>query len=61
VGLWWLDKAAGDVKVILSHRDHVQLGIAGAETKERRNEDGVELIPSDYSRRRYSEGERYGE
>jgi hypothetical protein len=56
-----LTKAAGDVKVILSHGDHVQLGIASAETKERCSEDGVELIPSEYSRRRYSEGGRYGE
>jgi hypothetical protein len=56
-----LTKAAGDVKVILSHGDHVQLGIAGAETKERCSEDGVELISSEYSRRRYSEGGRYGE
>ena len=56
-----MTKAAGDVKVILGHRDHVQLSIAGAETKERRSEDGVELIPSEYSRRRYSEVGRYGE
>ncbi|KAE9379747.1 hypothetical protein N431DRAFT_500228 [Stipitochalara longipes BDJ] len=56
-----LPEAAGNVKVIVSHREHIQLGIAGEEAKERCSEDGIELIPSKHSRGRYSEGERYDE
>jgi len=57
-----LTEAAGDIKVIASHGDYVQLGIAGeGELKERCSEDGVELIPSEYSRRGYNEGGRYNE
>jgi hypothetical protein len=57
-----LKEAAGDIKVIASHGDHVQLGIAGEEElKERVSEDGVELIPSEFSRGGYIEGGRYDE
>jgi hypothetical protein len=57
-----LTEAAGDIKVIASHCDHVQLGIAGeGELKERCSEDGVELIPIEHSRRGYNEGGRYNE
>jgi hypothetical protein len=55
-----LTEAAGDIKVIASDGDHVQLGIAGeGELKQRCSEDGVELIPSEYLRGGYIKGKKY--
>ncbi|KAE8451715.1 hypothetical protein EG329_003172 [Mollisiaceae sp. DMI_Dod_QoI] len=45
-----LTEDAGDVKVIVSQGDHVQLRIADGETEKPCSEDGIELLPGKYSR-----------